>query len=354
MISADLHFTIECCRRAFSTGEGSTVGYLAGDLNWGLLLQLARFHRVQGLVRRGIADAGLTIPSEVAELLSGDAKGIAVANLRAIAECDALLKAFESYRVEVVFLKGVTLGKLAYGNPALKAAADIDLLIAPENIEVAASTLRDLGYHSEIPETTSDPVRLASWHKGRKESLWASDDKELAIDLHTRVSDNAKLIPAIGVHSARQVVDVSGTRLPTLADEELFAYLCVHGASSAWFRLKWITDFAALIHGRKADEIERLYERSQELGAYRAADQALLLADALYGSLEGTDLKHRLLRDRLSRTLFNAALRQLSIAEEPTEVAFGTWRIHWTQLLLKPGLGFRLNEASRQVRDAIV
>jgi len=77
-----------------------------------------------------------------------------------------------------------------------------------------------------------------------------------------------------------------GIRLPTLARDEQFAYLCVHGASSAWFRLKWISDLAGVLHGQSGEMIERLFERSQALGAERAAGQALLLADRLFGSLD--------------------------------------------------------------------
>jgi hypothetical protein len=177
------------------------------------------------------------------------------------------------------------------------------------------------------------------------------------VELHTRVADNGQLIPGITVHSPTQSVEVApGITLPTLAGDELFAYLCVHGASSAWFRLKWVTDFAALLHPCPPAEIERLYGRSQQLGACRSAGQALLLADALYGTLEGTGLRESLARGRATATLASAALRQLTgRAEpiEPTSVTLGTWRIHWTQFLLCPGAGFKLREFSRQLQHAI-
>lgn len=349
-MTRELALVVACCGAAFGrrarpvTGEG---------VDWSLFLRLARFHRVQGLVRKGVIEAGLPVPDEIAETLSSDAKAIAGTNLRAVAESVVLLELFETHGIPILFLKGVTLGELAYGNPTLKAAADVDLLVPGEAIEGAASILRKRGYRLKIPEGASDPARLAYWHRRRKESLWVDGRSGLAIDLHSRASDNAALIPQIGVHSARQIVRISRTALPTLAMDELFAYLCVHGASSAWFRLKWISDFAALIHGLPPADIKRLHERSQELCAYRAAGQALLLADTLFGSLEDTDLRERILRDRSTKLLFRAALRQLSSGREPTERRFGTWRIHWTQLLLKPGFKFKIEELLRQVRDAI-
>jgi hypothetical protein len=114
---------------------------------------------------------------------------------------------------------------------------------------------------------------------------------------------------------------------------------------------------AALLAVRPPLEIERLYERSQELGAGRAPNQALLLADAIYGSLGATDLKPRLLLDRWNMWLAATAFRQLigpgPTPEEPTATRFGTARIHASQLFLKSGLKFKLTEASRQLTDKV-
>jgi len=135
----------------------------------------------------------------------------------------------------------------------------------------------------------------------------------------------------------------------------LFAYLAVHGASSAWFRLKWIADFAGLLHGRAAGEIARLYLASQNLGAGRAAGQALLLADALFGTLtELPALRDQIARDRATRRLFRAALGLLSgEPREPTQRLGGTFVIHWTQLLLLPGAAYKISEVSRQAQRLV-
>jgi len=144
--------------------------------------------------------------------------------------------------------------------------------------------------------------------------------------------------------------------MPTLADDELFAYLSIHGASSAWFRLKWITDFAALIAGRPPEELERLYDQSQRLGAGRAPAQALLLADALYGSLrEAPALKLKLQNDRGARWLAKIAFQQIAGRAEPVEPTsrpLGTAAIHYSQFLLLPEARFKLSEFMRQARAA--
>jgi len=140
-------------------------------------------------------------------------------------------------------------------------------------------------------------------------------------------------------------------RLPTLADEELFAYLTVHGASSAWFRLKWISDFAGFLHGRSAEELRHLYRRSQELGAGRAPGQALLLAHELFGTLQHcAALAEELRRDPTILSLYRTALRVVAGEPvEPTARRFGTLPIHRTQFQLLPGPAYKFSELSRQV-----
>lgn len=349
LVSPELQLVADLCRRAF-VRAGCSKLRVPAHMDWDRVQRLAHFHRVKGLVSQSLSSLTASPPSGVKEAFAVEGRAIAVTNLRAAAECRDIRLDFDAAGVPLLFLKGLTLGALAYSKPLLKMGWDIDVLVAPGQVSTAGDILQRRGYRLSIPESLG---KLENWHRQRKESLWAHDNG-LFVELHSRLADNASLIPSIDIRSPSRTVDVAdGIRLPTLEDDYLFAYLCVHGASSAWFRLKWITDLVGFIHDLPASEIERLYGRSQELGAYRAADQALLLADAIYGSLEGTSLRSRLAGDRGSQRLFRAAMRQIIDAREPTGRRLGTWRIHWTQLLLKRGMTFKVSEAFRQVRDFI-
>jgi hypothetical protein len=260
----------------------------------------------------------------------------------------ALQKAFAKADIPLLFIKGLTVGKLAYGDPFLKMSWDIDVLIPPRRLAAAVTELEKLNYRLLLPSFDPHSERFQKWHHARKESVWVSPDG-LHLELHSGLADSGKLIPGVDAASPRQQVGIApGVALETLAPDELFAYLCVHGASSAWFRLKWIADFAGLIHDRPQDEIRRLYRASQVLGAGRAAGQALLLADRLLGVAIGPDLRTELQRDRGTRWLADAAWRQIIAEREPTARVLGTAAIHYTQLLMLPGWRFKLHEATRQ------
>lgn len=346
---SEFSFALECCRRSFRTGSASSFN-APTELDWAHFLRLVRFHRIEGLAWNALAKLEVT-PKNVRSDLSDAARAIAVHNLRASAECSKLLDQFETAKVPLVFLKGLTLGALAYGNPAIKSAIDVDLLIDRGDLGKAAELLHAAGYQLIAPEESANDETLRAWHLNWKESVWIGRSGALQLDLHTRTADNRHLIPTIEAKSSRQWVDVGGgSRLPTLAEDELLTYLAVHGASSAWFRLKWICDFAALLHGRSEDEVDRLYRRSQELGAGRAAGQALLLADTLFGSLmNASSLRDELQSDRATRRLHRAALRLLTgELSEPTDERWGTLTIHWTQFLLLPGIRYKISELKRQ------
>ncbi len=338
---------VACCRWTYS-GEGADeVRSLAAAVDWGAFLRTCRRHRVQGLAWHALSGLQVPLPTPLQIALSGDARTIADQGLRAARESLRLASAFQSAGVPLLFLKGLAVGKLAYGNPFLKMSSDIDLLVHPADVPRAASIFGELGYRLEVPGEASSLVR---WHGSRKESVWRGGDR-LIVELHGRVADQPELLPTIGVSSPSQMVSIApGVDLATLADEELFAYLCVHGASSAWFRLKWITDLGALLRQCDAEDIDRLYARSQQLGADRAAAQALLLAEQLFGIPLSPALAGRL-RTPVNRWLAGAALGAM-LRSEPTRRPLGTWTIHVTQFLLKSGLRYKLAELGRQARAA--
>lgn len=113
-----------------------------------------------------------------------------------------------------------------------------------------------------------------------------------------------------------------------------------------------ISDLAGLIHGLGEEQVAALYSRSQRLGAGRAAAQALLLVRDLFGLGPGPSLEDELRSDPANRMLAHIALAHLEGwlgSREPTGVPLGTIGIHASQLLLLPGMKFKIAELSRQL-----
>ena len=346
-LTEEFRLLVECCRHGFGGDNAHLIADLAKTVDWQKVATLSRRHRVQGLVWHALRD--LDLPEVARADLSQGAAEVAEQNLRAAQLSKTLLEAFDEAGIPLLFVKGLTLSMLAYGDPLLKMGWDVDILVPPHSIEAAAAELEKLGFQLIIPSPGAGTV--AKWHKRRKESVWRSPEG-VHVELHTRLADSRDLIPSIDNGSKRQEVPIApAIVLPTLGLADLVAYLCVHGASSAWFRLKWSADLAALLHPLPPSGVAELYDHARRAGAGRAADQALLLAGRLFGIPIGLDLERRLGQDRISRWLAETALNQMLRAEEPTKVFLGTIPIHLTQVFLQSGPPFKMREATRQIGD---
>lgn len=355
--SAEFALLVACCRWPLTAPARAAIARRAGAVDWARFARLAARHRVEGIAAKALAAAEVAVPPEIARDLAAAATRILRQNLAAASDSVRLHRALAAAGVAHLFVKGVTLGRLAYGDIARKAGWDIDLLVAPADLARAVAALQAGGYMLATPALRSAPERLGLWHRYSKESLWHCAARSSWVELHTALTDNPALLPDIGPTSPATLVEVSpGIALPTLARDELFAYLCVHGASSAWFRLKWIADLAALIAEDPPEEIERLYRRSLALGAGRSAALALLLARLLFRPAIPAALWRELRSDRVNRWLVAVALRKLAGRSgefELDEVAMGTATIHASQLALLPGWRFKRGELARQLTSPI-
>ena len=339
-VPIEFGLAVECCRWTNEPGRAGAIAEAAERVDWPAFLATAERHRVAGLCWNALHSLGIAIPEPVRYVLAAQANSIAGHGLRAAAESARLSAALDQASIAHLFVKGLAVGALAYGSPFLKHSWDIDVLVGEESVERGAAVLQDLGFELAFPAFGSDWPRLARWHHVQKDSAWRHRTSGMIVEIHSRLADNRLLIPGIGLSSPRQLVAITdGITLPTLAPDEMFAHLCVHGASSAWFRLKWISDLAALIT-RASGDIDHLYWRSQELGAGRAAAQALLLAHRLFEIAIEDELVVTLETSAANRWLTNAALAQL-LAPEPGARRFGTATIHASQLCFFPGCDSR-------------
>ena len=352
-VSREFQLVAACCRWPPSAARDEAVLAAAREVDWTLVARIAERHRVEGLTWNALRLAGAAVPDEPSDRLRIAADRIARQNLHLTAESIRLSSRLEAGGIRHHFVKGITLGALVYGSVGPKMGWDVDLLVDPGSVEAASAVLEEAGYRLAIPRGPKARDRLRLWHDHWKESVWVKAEGEVHVELHTRLADNPQLLTEVGPASRRVPVEVApGRTLPTLGTDELFAYLCVHGASSAWFRLKWIADVGALIGGFEPAEVERLYRRSQALGAGRSAAQALLLCERLFGTALPPALAAELRAGRMNRWLLGVALRKLagrSVATELRDTRLGTATIHLMQLGLLPGLRFKVGELGRQL-----
>lgn len=348
---AEFRLVAACCRWPADPRAVDAVATGAGGLDWDLFLGIVARHRVDGLVHHALRLSALRPPAAVETVLATTAREIARQNLLFAAESRRLAQALEAAGLRFLFVKGVTLDMLAYGTLALKRATDIDLAVDPADYLEAAAVVRACGYRCVMPGQEAGDAEMLRAVRLNKHSAWRRDG--LYLEMHYQLVDSPLMLSAVSVRSPRQHVPVApGLTLPTLARDELFAYLCVHGATHAWARLKWLADVNAFLTRADEAELERLYDRSLELGGGRSAGQALLLCADLLGRRLPGRLGQRLRGDRALRYLARVGLNTMVKGGADVELdgqVLGTAAIHLSHLRLMPGWRFKAAEVRRKV-----
>jgi hypothetical protein len=248
--------------------------------------------------------------------------------------------------VDVLFVKGASLGTLTQRDPFAKTSWDIDLLVAPDMQKCAGRLLKEAGYALVVPAGLKPGRQLDRWLEGNRESAWHNAARGTTVELHTALADSGAIIPRIGMSSPRQAVAIGGVSVPTLATEELFAFLSVHGMSHRWARLKWLADVAALAMANYSS-IGALRAAAVEKGAGRCADVALLLCANLFGLGLPQDLATDISSDGTTRKLAALSLQAMDQIGDPRRrLSAATVREIWAamriQFMFRRGANYKL------------
>lgn len=246
-----------------------------------------------------------------------------------------LQQAVQGEGVPAIILKGAPLAMLAYGDPGYKEALDIDLLVPPGGVRTTIGLLHEMGYESDFPRLSK--AQVDGYLRHCKEATFVNRQCGVMIDLHWGLVDNPGALTGIDVEARGQSVAVPGGELRTLADEELFAYLCVHGSLHNWARLKWLADLGAFINRYDGDGIEKLYSAAEQHSAARAASIALALCGRVLGRGPGPTLRHRIKRDSLTLSLQTNALAGLGQTAEHGRYSTAWIRKVVAQVFVAPG-----------------
>ncbi len=348
-LPAEFLLVAACCRWPPSEQRNAAVRRaVTPSLDWDGFLRVVKRQRVAGLVRDGLASAEVSCPPGIAAVIENMVADMVRQNLKHAAESVRIQAMFDAAGVPLLFVKGVTLAQLAYGSLALKHSWDIDLLVAPDTVPRALELFAEAGYHPFPPLPPATDKRYGRWLRFAREYILFHRSNFVHVEIHWRLTDNGYFLPGIAAGSPTQTVRISnGAELRTLIDDDLFAYLCIHGACHAWSRLKWLADVAALLAHDGASDAKRRLAAAKKVNAQDCVAQAYLLCDRLFATPCATELARALRQKRRYRRLEHIALSAMTAGGAQTELGeapFDRLPILLSHFLLGRGLRFALRE----------
>ncbi|MCY4601859.1 MAG: nucleotidyltransferase family protein, partial [Acidobacteria bacterium] len=165
----------------------------------------------------------------------------------------------------------------AYGDPFVKSAIDVDLLVPEDVVPAAANVLRTLGWRRVMPAFRETPLRRRWYDSVQKDDAFTGGRAK--VELHRRLFNNRSLFnPSFDrLQAAAATVAIGTRRFRTLDDADQLLYLACHGALHFWYRLKWLCDFAALVGVMDRETVRRALADGHRAGLGTVLASALRL-----------------------------------------------------------------------------
>jgi hypothetical protein len=282
----EFRLVLACVHWPLRPQDSEEIRHLTSQpIDWQWFERILNIHQVLPLAYRSLrAAAPKSIPPELAARLHNDVMLGAHRSLSQAAELVRLVKQFEDRGIEVTALKGVPLSILAYKNPAMRECFDLDLLISPAGVFEAERILLESGYRRISPKARLTPKRWKYHLKYYKDFTYYSEVQGFAVEVHYRLFKSA-LLPLQSEDEALSTarIPLASSTVTALCGDDLFLYLCVHGAIHAWVILKWLADLGALLSAMTDEDLKRMIARSLRIGAAAELSAALILLHRFLG-----------------------------------------------------------------------
>jgi len=258
--------------------DGQRLRGLLRSVDWARLLILAEEHGVAGHLAaslRGLEED--LVPPETRQALVDRRRAQVVFTLRLTAELFRILDRFTSEGIGALVVKGPVLAVQAYGDPAMRAYGDLDLLVRQQDIRRATELMSAAGYEAAVPLSAIDGGKIPGQY------LFFNPQLKLIVELHNDLTLRyfPRRLPLEDFFARQIRVRLDAHEAPTLSVEDQLVLISIHGAKHFWERLMWIADVAALVSRQTGIDWQRVADSAQAVGAERMLHTGLRLASDL-------------------------------------------------------------------------
>lgn len=312
-LSPEIKLVLLCSKLEITGNNLQAIeSLLAGPIDWQLFLELTEHHRVYPLAYRCLSTLGHSVvPTEIVSALRQKSRHTTSKCLQMTGELVKVLRAMEQKGVRGVVLKGIPLATMLYGDLTLRASRDLDILVWPEDMEKAAKIIEAHGYHRMHPSFEVTPARLRNWMRKDHHVEYWHKEREICLELHWRLGHHSLEIPLNHIERKLTKVNIAGQQVYTFGAEELLLYLVLHGASHAWFRLRWLCDIGVMLR-QESFSWKKLYVLAERLGTETLLNQAIILAQQLLEAPVPDNISEVVRKDRKAQKLAGMALPFIS------------------------------------------
>ena len=208
--------------------EPARVARRAQGVDWGIVLALARQHRLSARLAAA-AEHSPAMTSQMPDRIRGELRSILdqerLSQRRALRELDEVCAALVDAGIRPVVLKGAALQVRGLVEVGLRPLADLDLLVEPGKVDPAAQMLERLGFRSIGSATERAWARKHHY----QDAPYRHPDHAFDVDLHWHIQAPAHRHSfSVSTLETREQILPSGTAVDVLDDVDLLTHLCLH------------------------------------------------------------------------------------------------------------------------------
>lgn len=310
-------FVAACCCWPHTPDTGRNIERAAAEISdWDEAKQVAIRHRVSPLVHQAVKDVS-TVPEDFRAWAKRSAQAVAQHAMQLTRECIKIDGAFKTEGLQALHFKGPVLAQLAYGSVALKHSRDLDIFVKEDDVGAAAAILEATGYRVVGQDGPVSARQLAAMLRNFKDMGFV-DPKGTLIEIHWRFVHFKSLLAGLEKGLHRQEVTVANAAtLETFGSVQMLRYLCIHGASHHWYRLKWLADLSAFLNQLPSQERTQVIALVSAGKESDACAQALKLCDTLFGTTYAPPMSRR------AEALYQHALARIDQPYVPPKSLWG-------------------------------
>ena len=257
-------------RPALTEDERTNANELAAEL-----LELAREHRIAGIVQRVVADQAVELPAEIAEAFIAERRRAAAHQMLAV---HAIQELNEVLPIRFLVVKGPILASHWHGDAGARNYSDIDVLVSPDDLSNTIEALTSVGF------------RVASNNWANFHRLEVAEiplhSSLVTVDLHWDLLGFGEHRRSLALDSRAMMdrgvaVDLPGVQVATLDPVDTLLHVCIHAGLAGGKHLLNLLDVDVV--ARSADIAwDQFWDRAERAAAVTLAAGVLRRSQHLF------------------------------------------------------------------------
>lgn len=245
-----------------------------------------RRHRVGPLLHAAVETRLWTVPvpdrTPLAQHYRTNAIHVATTDLflRSLAEifCDA--------HIAWLAFKGLVLAERFYPKREWRQSNDVDILVPPADFARAMQVLKSKGFAIVNTKLAPDHVLERMTAALAKDVMMKHAKSGVSVEVHRRLffsrAEETRVAAMAQTFAPRQSLSPADIPTPALGAGHSL-YLLLHGASSRWFRLKWLVDLLPLLKSMDTAQMTGVADMAERLRAAVTVKATLGLLGQVFG-----------------------------------------------------------------------